>query len=53
LNDVNLHDPKYRFEARVKRLVDKGLTREEAEQVVTTVITTKENPNAVVREEVG
>ena len=34
--------PEYRFEERVTRLMNKGRTREEAEQIVKTVIDTKE-----------
>lgn len=41
-SEVNLDDPKYRFEARVKRLMGQGLTRKDAEEVVETVILTKE-----------
>lgn len=40
---VDIHAPEFRFEERVQRLVHKGLTREEAEIAVTTVIMTKEN----------
>lgn len=42
MNEVDLTDPKYRYEERVERLINKGLTRKEAEEVVTTVIKTKE-----------
>lgn len=41
-NNVDVHDPKYRFEDRVQNMIKKGRTREEAEQIVTTVILTKE-----------
>lgn len=39
---VNINDPKYRFEERVKRLVGKGLSEQDAKEVVETVIRTKE-----------
>jgi hypothetical protein len=40
--EVNFNDVKWRFAERVKRLVGKGRTQEEAEQTVKTVILTKE-----------
>jgi hypothetical protein len=45
---INFNDPKWYFEERVKRLMAKGNTREEAEQVVKTVITTKEREPAPI-----
>ena len=39
---VDFSDPQWRFEERVKRLMRKRLTREEAEEIVRTVILTKE-----------
>lgn len=39
---VDLSDPQWRYEERVQRLVNRGSTREEAEQVVKNVIMTKE-----------
>ena len=44
MNDkqIDFTDPKWRFAERVQRLVDRGRTREEAEEIVKTVITTKE-----------
>ena len=46
---VDYQDPKYRFEERVKRLVEayedsRGITRAVAEEIVRKVIETKENP---------
>jgi hypothetical protein len=46
---VDIHDPKYRFEERVKRLVEayedsRGITRAVAEEIVKFVIDTKEQP---------
>ena len=41
-NTINIHDPQYRYEERVKRLMDRGRTQREAEEIVTTVILTKE-----------
>ena len=41
---TDFSDPKWRFEERVTRLVNKGLTREEAEEIVKKVIETKEQP---------
>ena len=45
--EIDIHDPKYRFEERVKRLVEayedsRGITREIAEEIVRKVITEKE-----------
>lgn len=40
--EIDVHDPKYRFDERVRNLVAKGRTQQEAEVIVTTVITTKE-----------
>jgi hypothetical protein len=39
---MDFNDPCWRYEERVKRLVDRGSTREEAEETVKTVILTKE-----------
>jgi hypothetical protein len=39
---VDFSDPQWRFEERVQRLVDRGRTKTEAEEIVRTVITTKE-----------
>lgn len=42
-DEPDLHDPKYRFRERVQRLVNlHNRTRKEAEEIVTTVIRTKE-----------
>ena len=41
---INVHDPKYRREERIDRLMkSKRRTRKEAEEMVDTVIRTKEN----------
>ena len=37
--------PKWRYEERVNNMMKKGSTREEAEKIVQTVITTKEGPH--------
>ena len=47
--EIDIHDPKYRFEERVTRLVEayedsRGITRAVAEEIVRKVIETKENP---------
>jgi len=42
LGRVNVADPQWRFEERVKALTDKGVARAEAEKTVKTVIATKE-----------
>ena len=47
--DIDWSDPKWRFEERVNALVQRheksrGITREVAEDIVRTVIETKENP---------
>lgn len=43
---IDFTDPKYRFDERVKRLMDKhGRTKQEAEDMVKYVIETKENCN--------
>lgn len=39
---IDFNDPKYRFAERVKNLIKKGRTKEEAEEIVQTVITKKE-----------
>ena len=39
---IDFSDPKWRYNERVKRLTDSGLTKEAAEKVVKTVIETKE-----------
>lgn len=39
---VDFTDSKWRFDEQVKRLVNRGRTKEEAEEIVKTVITTKE-----------
>lgn len=42
-DEPDLHDKKYRFKARVTRLMQRhNLSREDAEDVVTTVVKTKE-----------
>ena len=46
---VDFNAPKWRFEERVKRLVDaygqsRGITKEVAEEIVRNVILTKEQP---------
>jgi hypothetical protein len=41
---VDIHDPKYRFDERVQRLINRGRTKEEAEDIVKDVILTKEQP---------
>jgi predicted Ser/Thr protein kinase len=40
---IDLKDPKWRFKERVDRLVNKGHTQKEAEEIVERVIRTKEN----------
>jgi hypothetical protein len=40
--EIDFTDPKWRFEERVANLVNKGRTQQEAEEIVKTVITTKE-----------
>jgi hypothetical protein len=40
--NVDYTDPKYRMEERVQNLMNRGRTREEAENIVKTVIDTKE-----------
>jgi hypothetical protein len=40
--DIDLTEKRWRFAERVENLMQKGLTREEAEQIVKTVIETKE-----------
>ena len=40
--DIDLHDPKYRFAERVQRLIGRGRTKHEAEEIVEFVIRTKE-----------
>ena len=47
---VDYNDAKWRFEERVKRLVDaygqsRGITKEVAEEIVREVILTKEGPH--------
>lgn len=45
LDEPELIDPKYRFKERVHRLMNMhNRTKKEAEEVVTTVIRTKEQP---------
>lgn len=39
---IDYSDPKWRFAERVKRLIAKGLTKQEAEETVKRVIETKE-----------
>ena len=39
---IDFTDPKWRFKERVQRLVDRGRTRKEAEEIVKYVIETKE-----------
>lgn len=39
---IDLTDPQWRFAERVQRLVDRGRTKKEAEEIVRTVIETKE-----------
>jgi hypothetical protein len=36
-------DPKWRYKERVNNLVNKGLSKKEAEEIVSTVIETKES----------
>ena len=40
--DIDIHDPKYRFDERVQRLIGRGRTKHEAEEIVEFVIRTKE-----------
>ena len=47
--EIDFQDPKWRFNERVKRLVDayeksRGITKEVAEEIVRNVILTKEQP---------
>ena len=42
--EIDIHDPKYRYNERVKRLVARGRTEEEAREIVEEVIRTKEVP---------
>jgi len=47
--EIDIHDPKYRYDERVKRLVEayedsRGITRAVAEEIVRKVIVEKENP---------
>lgn len=41
-SEIDFVDPKWRFAERVENLIKKGRTREEAEEIVKIVITTKE-----------
>jgi predicted Ser/Thr protein kinase len=41
---IEFTDPRYRFEERVQRLVNRGRTQQEAEEIVKYVIETKEQP---------
>ena len=40
--EIDIHDPKYRFDERVQRLIGRGRTKHEAEEIVEFVIRTKE-----------
>jgi len=40
--DIDIHDPKYRLDERVQRLIGRGRTKHEAEEIVEFVIRTKE-----------
>jgi len=42
---IDFTEAKWRYEQRVSNLIKKGLTREEAEECVKEVITTKEGPH--------
>lgn len=42
---LDLNDPRWRFSERVQNLMNRGRTREEAEQIVKYVIETKEGPH--------
>lgn len=42
--EIDFTDPKWRYDERVKRLVARGRTKEEAEEIVKEVILTKEQP---------
>jgi hypothetical protein len=44
---INVHAPEHRREERVTKMQSKGHNRKEAEKIVDTVITTKEQPAAV------
>ena len=41
---VDFNDPRWRFDERVKNLMNRGRTKEEAEDIVKVVILTKEQP---------
>lgn len=41
---IDFSDPKWRLEERVQNLMNRGRTREEAEDIVKYVIETKEQP---------
>lgn len=41
---IDFTDLQWRFNERVKRLVDRGRTQQEAEEIVKRVIETKEQP---------
>jgi predicted Ser/Thr protein kinase len=42
---IDFTDPKWRFEERVERLVNRGRTKKEAEEIVKWVIEHKEYPD--------
>ena len=42
--DIDFTDPKWRYDERVQRLVNRGRTEKEAKEIVEEVIRTKENP---------
>lgn len=42
--EIDFTDPKWRYDERVQRLMNRGRTKEEAEEIVRDVIRTKENP---------
>jgi len=41
---IDYTDPRWRFDERVKNLMNRGRTKEEAEDIVKVVILTKEQP---------
>jgi hypothetical protein len=50
---IDYTEPRWRLLERVQRLVDRGRTREEAEDIVRKVIREKENPDVVIVVEQG
>lgn len=50
---IDYTEPQWRFEERVVRLMNRGRTRAEAEDIVRKVIREKENPDVVIVVEQG